>query len=338
MDHNRGAATEHERQNQDQWPDHRGHDRARGANVLRGFEAPHLPSLGNFLLSRRTSLAPTVLDGRTRGESYGDSPTCHRQSEETRNALPLWLHYFLFGNVIGLSRGGGTVARQEDGRATVLREIRSLFELGSCGDLTDGQLLERFITGARDSAEAAFTALVERHGPMVWRVCRRVLGDGDQAQDAFQATFLVLVKQAGSVHRKDSVASWLHGVAHRVASCARAAESRRRKHEERYAGRQIRVSQSSRSEDAEMARLLDEELCRLPERFCAAIVLCDLEEATHDQAAVRLGWPVGTVKSRLAAGSPETEITPGPARSRSVLGTGRGGDAAGQPRRHCLHC
>ena len=216
--------------------------------------------------------------------------------------MPLWLHYFLFGNVIGLSRGGGTVARQEDGRATVLREIRALFELGSCGDLTDGQLLERFIDWRRESAEAAFTALVERHGPMVWRVCRRVLSDGDQAQDAFQATFLVLVKQAGSVRRKDSVASWLHGVAHRVASCARAAESRRRKHEERYAGRQVRVSQSSRSEDAEMARLLDEELCRLPERFRAAIVLCDLEEATHDQAAVRLGWPVGTVKSRLARG------------------------------------
>ncbi len=178
-----------------------------------------------------------------------------------------------------------------------------MFELGSCGDLTDGQLLERFMTGAKESAEAAFTALVERHGPMVWRVCRRVLSDGDQAQDAFQATFLVLVKHAGSVRRKDSVASWLHGVAHRVASCARAAESRRRKHEEHYAVWQARASRTSRSEDAELARLLDEELCRLPARLRAAIVLCDLEEVTHDQAAVRLGWPVGTVKSRLARGA-----------------------------------
>ena len=137
---------------------------------------------------------------------------------------------------------------------------------------------------------------------MVWRVCRRVLNDADQAQDAFQATFLVLVQQAGSVRRQDSVASWLHGVAYRVASCARAAESRRRKHEERYAGRQERVSQTGRSEHDELARLLDEELHRLPERFRTPIVLCDLEDVTHDQAALRLGWPVGTVKSRLARG------------------------------------
>src|SRR5208282_5264675 len=82
----------------------------------------------------------------------------------------------------------------------------------------------------------------------------------------------------------------------------RSAESRRRKHEERYAVRQEQVSPTTRYESAELARLLDEELCRLPERFRAAIVLCDLEDVTHEQAAVRLGWPVGTVKSRLARG------------------------------------
>ncbi|MGD0043793.1 MAG: sigma factor, partial [Isosphaeraceae bacterium] len=125
------------------------------------------------------------------------------------------------------------MARQEDGRAAVLRQIHSLFQVGAFGDLTDGQLLERFRAGDKESAEPAFTALVERHGPMVWRVCHRVLTDSHQAQDAFQATFLVLVRQAGSVRHKDSVASWLHGVAYRVASCARSAESRRRKHEER---------------------------------------------------------------------------------------------------------
>ncbi len=194
------------------------------------------------------------------------------------------------------------MARQEEGRAAVLRQIQSLFQAGAVGDLTDGQLLERFIAGHKDGAEPAFTALVERHGPMVWRVCRRVLTDSHQAQDAFQATFLVLVQQAGSVRHRDSLASWLYGVAYRVASCARSAESRRRKHEERYAVRQERASRPNRHESADLARLLDEELCRLPERFRAPIVLCDLEDVTHEQAAVRLGWPVGTVKSRLARG------------------------------------
>jgi len=82
------------------------------------------------------------------------------------------------------------VARQEEGRAAVWRQVHSLFQLGACGDLTDGQLLEQFMAGHKESAEPAFTALVERHGPMVWRVCRRVLTDSHQAQDAFQATFL----------------------------------------------------------------------------------------------------------------------------------------------------
>ena len=194
------------------------------------------------------------------------------------------------------------MARQEEGRSAVLRQIHSLFQIGAVGDLTDGQLLEQFMAGHKESAEPAFTTLLERHGPMVWRVCRRVLTDSHQAQDAFQATFLVLVQQAGSVRHKESMASWLYGVAYRVASCARSAESRRRKHEGRYHVRQERGSRTNRYESAELARLLDEELCRLPDRFRAPIVLCDLEEVTHEQAAVRLGWPVGTVKSRLARG------------------------------------
>jgi RNA polymerase sigma factor (sigma-70 family) len=194
------------------------------------------------------------------------------------------------------------VARWEDGQSTVLRHVQCLFQVGAFGEQTDGQLLERFMSGPKESAESAFTALVQRHGPMVWRVCRRVLSDSHQTQDAFQATFLVLVQRASSVHHKDSVASWLYGVAYRVASCARAAEFRRRKHEERYALRHEQDSQTNRYESAEFSHLLDEELCSLPERFRAPIVLCDLEEATHEQAAVRLGWPVGTVKSRLARG------------------------------------
>jgi len=109
-------------------------------------------------------------------------------SQETRNGFPLSLHYLVFGKSIGgMRRGGGTLARQEEGRAAVLRQIRSLFQVGALGDLTDGQLLERFMTGHKESAEPAFTALVERHGPMVWRVCRRVLTDSHQAEDALRS-------------------------------------------------------------------------------------------------------------------------------------------------------
>ncbi|MGZ3392673.1 MAG: RNA polymerase sigma factor [Isosphaeraceae bacterium] len=123
---------------------------------------------------------------------------------------------------------------------------------------------------------------------MVRRVCRRALTDSHQAQHAFQATFPVLVQQAGSVRHKDSAASWLYGVAYRVASYARSAESRRRKHEALHSVRQEQVSPTNQYESAELARLLDEELCCLPERFRAPIVLCDLEDVTHEQAAGRL--------------------------------------------------
>ena len=104
-------------------------------------------------------------------------------------------------------------------------ELRMLLGAGTAAGLTDGELLERFAV-RRD--EAAFTALVARHGPMVHRVCREVLAGHHDAQDAFQATFLVLALQAGSIRRRSSVASWLYGVALRVARCARSAPARRR--------------------------------------------------------------------------------------------------------------
>ncbi len=104
----------------------------------------------------------------------------------------------------------------------VLRQLQTLFDLGSIGDLTDGQLLERFTTSGGESAELAFAALVERHGPMVLRVCRSSLQDPNDAQDAFQATFLVLVRKARSLWVQDSLGPWLHRVARRVAARARA--------------------------------------------------------------------------------------------------------------------
>ena len=109
------------------------------------------------------------------------------------------------------------------------------FDVGTVGDLTDGQLLERFTTRGGETAELAFTALVERHGPMVLRVCRSLLREPDDAHDAFQATFLVLVQQARSLWVVHSLGPWLHQVAYRVASCSRSNAARRRRHEQRAA-------------------------------------------------------------------------------------------------------
>ena len=114
-----------------------------------------------------------------------------------------------------------------------LRRLRTLFNLGAIGELTDGQLLERFLTRGGEAAELAFAALVERHGPMVLRVCRHALRDHHDAHDAFQATFLILVQKARSLWVQDSLGPWLHRVAYRVASRARSSAARRREHEQR---------------------------------------------------------------------------------------------------------
>ncbi len=185
----------------------------------------------------------------------------------------------------------------------VLRQLRTLFDAGTVVGLTDGQLLERFATRPPEAAEAAFGVLVERHGPMVLRVCRGVLADPNDAQDAFQATFLVLVRKARDLWVRDSLGPWLHQVAHRTACCARSDAARRRRHERRAAER----GAASRDGDGiervhEWERALHEEIARLPERYRAAVVLCDLEGCPHEQAARHLGCPVGTVKSRLARG------------------------------------
>ncbi len=177
------------------------------------------------------------------------------------------------------------------------RHFRMLFEVGTVVGLTDEQLLDRFVT-CRD--EAAFTALMERHGPMVQRVCGEVLGDHHDAQDAFQATFLVLARQASSIRRRDSLASWLYGVALRVGSCARSAAARRRRHERNWAA--WRAAEAGGEEDSRQGfePLLHAELDKLPERLRAPVVLCYLEGRTYDEAAQVLRCPVGTIKSRLA--------------------------------------
>jgi len=181
----------------------------------------------------------------------------------------------------------------------IRRQLGTLFNLGTIGELTDGQLLERFSTRSAEAAEMAFAALVERHGPMVLRVCRNTLRDPDEVQDAFQATFLVLVQKARSLWVRDSLGPWLHRVAYRVATRARSSAARRRKHERRAAAtRQTLVS--NRADWDDTVALLHEEIDRLPERYRVPVVICDLQGLTHEKAARHLGWPVGTVKSRLA--------------------------------------
>jgi RNA polymerase sigma factor (sigma-70 family) len=161
----------------------------------------------------------------------------------------------------------------------------------------DGELLERFIARRDD---AAFEALVCRHGPMVLGVCRRVLRNEADAEDAFQATFLVLVKKATSVVPRALVGNWLYGVAHNTALKAKAMRRKRRAKEAEAAAR----PRTETPEEAwrQLQAVLDEELSRLPDRYRVAIVLCELEGQPVKEAARQLGWPQGTVASRLSRG------------------------------------
>ncbi|AGA24563.1 RNA polymerase sigma factor [Singulisphaera acidiphila] len=178
------------------------------------------------------------------------------------------------------------------------RHLHTLFKVGAVGGLSDGQLLERFVTRQGEAAETAFAILVERHGPMVLGVCRRTLANPGDAEDAFQATFLVLVKKAKTVRVDDSLGRWLYGVACRVAARARTGVLRRQAREgDRLVDRQGPTLDSG---CLDLRRVLDEELNRLPEKYRAPVVLCYLEGLTHELAAERLGWPVGTVRGRLS--------------------------------------
>ena len=184
--------------------------------------------------------------------------------------------------------------------ATETRHLRTLFALGAAETLTDGQLLERFATGRGDPAELAFAALVERHGPMVLRAARATLRDEHSARDAFQATFLILARKARSLWVRDSLGPWLHSVARRVALEARSAEARRRRVEASASRPEAFVPDDRPGDD--LARVLDEEIGRLPPRYWLAVVACHLEGLTQHEAAAQLGWPVGTLQSRLARG------------------------------------
>jgi RNA polymerase sigma factor (sigma-70 family) len=177
-----------------------------------------------------------------------------------------------------------------------VRQISTLFSIGTIGDLTDGQLLERFSTGPREGAELAFAALVERHGEMVLRVCQSRLENRHDVDDAFQATFLVLLKKARALWVRDSLGPWLHQVAFRTASCARSTAARRRRHERHFAETAALEKGADAQSPREIEEVLHEEIDRLPECYRSVIVLCDLQGSTCEEAARRLGQAVGTVK------------------------------------------
>jgi RNA polymerase sigma factor (sigma-70 family) len=178
------------------------------------------------------------------------------------------------------------------------RRLRTLLRSGALGGLTDAQLLERFTSRHDQAAEDAFATLVERHGPMVWRVCRDIVENAEDTDDAAQATFLVLARNARTIRDRDSLGSWLFGVACRVSGHARVAESRRRARERRWAERE-RIAAGG-DEESEAGAALYDEVARLPQRYRLPIVLHYFEGLTYAQAAQRLGCPVRTIQTRLA--------------------------------------
>ncbi len=177
----------------------------------------------------------------------------------------------------------------------VIQQLRSAL-LRERPDLTDGQLLEGFVS-RRDTA--ALEALVLRHGLMVWGVCRRVLRNHQDAEDAFQATFLVLVRKAASITPRAKVGNWLYGVAHQTALKARATRTKRQVREQQVTEMpEAAVMGQDLWEDVQP--LLDQEVSQLPEKYRTVIVLCDLEGRTKKEVARQLGLPEGTVASRVA--------------------------------------
>jgi RNA polymerase sigma factor (sigma-70 family) len=172
-------------------------------------------------------------------------------------------------------------------RAALLRDGASL---------SDDQLLERFVNRGDG---AAFEAIVRRHGPLVLGVCRRVLRHRHDAEDAFQAVFLVLARKAGAIASPELLANWLYGVAYNTARKAGAAAARRRRRERQVAEMpEPEVPPPDVSGD--LSPLLDEELQRLPDKYRIPVVLCDLQGKTRKEAARQLGWPEGTLSGRLS--------------------------------------
>ena len=185
-------------------------------------------------------------------------------------------------------------------RGSIIDSLGRLFDAGTLSGLGEAQLLERFLT---QGDEAAFEAILHRHGPMVLGVCRRVLDDPHDVADAFQTTFLILIKKAPSIRDRDVLGTWLYGVARRVAVRAKVGDRLRHSRQgSKVEGLDVEQARTDRLEEIELRSLIDTELEQLPSRYRQPLVLCDLEGQTHEQAALQIGCPVGTVKSRLSRG------------------------------------
>src|SRR5712692_3268606 len=182
----------------------------------------------------------------------------------------------------------------------VIEHIRQLAEGRRVNPGMDQQLLERFIA-RRD--EAAFAALVRRHGPMILALCRRVLHHAQDAEDVFQVTFLVLARKAASIRKHESVGSWLYGVAYRLALKAKTEAAKRQARNPVSSRNQVSSSDPlSELTWREVCTTLDEELAHLPDRCRAPLVLCYLESKTQDEALQQLGWSKSTFRRRLEEG------------------------------------
>jgi RNA polymerase sigma factor (sigma-70 family) len=184
---------------------------------------------------------------------------------------------------------------------SILREIEALYAVGTLSGLSDAELLGRFVARSGQDAEDAFAALVHRHGPTVLGVCRRMLPALHDAEDAFQATFVVLARRAAAIGRREQLASWLYGVAVRIARDARRRNARRHSAEARLMDRSSVESKPTNDPD-DLIPLLDEELSRLPRRYRSALVACELEGRSRREAARALGIPEGTLSTHLARG------------------------------------
>ncbi len=182
-------------------------------------------------------------------------------------------------------------------RTEVVQTVGTLFQLGTTAEWSDGDLLDRFVAGEEQARASAFEVLIDRHGSMVLDVCRNVLRNEHEAEDAFQATFLILAQQAQSIRKRGSVGSWLFGVASRVAARARV-NAARQMARERASARIVSVPATS-DPDGDVIAALHEEIARLPEKYRQPLILCEIEGLSYQTAATRLGCPIGTVGVRL---------------------------------------
>jgi RNA polymerase sigma factor (sigma-70 family) len=196
-----------------------------------------------------------------------------------------------------MSKSNGKIGR-------ILERVRNAVAVQNCCQLADHELLQRYVA-AQD--ECAFAALVKRHGSLVMGLCWRILRHQQDAEDAFQAAFLVFARKAGTIRKSESIASWLHSVAFRAANKLRASQARRRARCQTQFGLEtlLDVPQADFSRDLscrETQRVLEEELNRLPDKYRAPLLLCCVEGRTRDEAAQQLGWSLGVLRGRLDRG------------------------------------